>query len=94
MPEKENTKSESRVDRFVYSKEDVKHIFRLGSIGGVFGKKEENVTILLKKLISNDKKWLLNHVLIKKTHIYVYNTLSLIEFFYFLLIRVLNNAKN
>jgi len=56
MPEKENTKSESRVDRFVYSKEDVKHIFRLGSIGGVFGKKEENVTILLKKLISNNKK--------------------------------------
>lgn len=56
MPDEKNEKTPKRVDRFIYNKEDVKHIFRLGDIGGVFGKKDENTVILLKKLLNNTKK--------------------------------------
>lgn len=44
--------------RFVYSKDDVDHIFRLGDIGTVFSKNEnvKNSNILLKKLIEIKKK--------------------------------------
>lgn len=47
-----------RVDRFIYSEDDIDHIFRLGDIGTVFGKNEniEKSSILLKKLIPNKKK--------------------------------------
>lgn len=56
MPKEKNEKIPKRVDRFIYNEDDVKHIFRLGDIGGVFGKKDENKVILLKKLINNTKK--------------------------------------
>lgn len=56
MPETKDDKTPKRVDRFVYNQEDVKHIFRLGDIGKVFGKKEENTVILLKKLLNGTKK--------------------------------------
>ena len=59
MPDEKNEKEQpKRVNRFIYSEDDVDHIFRLGDIGGVF-KKNENVekfTTLLKKLIPNKKK--------------------------------------
>lgn len=56
MPETKDDKTPKRVDRFIYSQEDVKHIFRLGDIGGVFSKRDENTVILLKKLLNNTKK--------------------------------------
>lgn len=52
----EKKDKQKRVDRFVYDAEDMKHIFRLGDIGGVFTKKEENTTVSLKKLLQNSKK--------------------------------------
>ena len=58
MPEEKKEEKPKRVDRFIYSKEDTDHIFRLGDIGTVFSK-NENVKksfILLKKLIPNKKK--------------------------------------
>lgn len=54
MPENES--KTTRVDRFIYTKDDVKHIFKLGDIGKVFGKTEENRIILLKKILMNNKK--------------------------------------
>jgi hypothetical protein len=54
MPE--NEEKPKRVNRFIYSEDDVAHIFRLGDIGTVFDKKEENKVILLKKLLNGDKK--------------------------------------
>jgi hypothetical protein len=54
MPE--NEEKPKRVNRFIYSEDDVTHIFRLGDIGTVFDKKEENKVILLKKLLNGDKK--------------------------------------
>lgn len=59
MPEeKQKDKKAKRVERFIYSEDDVDHIFRLGDIGGVFDKNEsvEKSTTLLKKLIPNKKK--------------------------------------
>lgn len=59
MPDKTNEKEQpKRVDRFVYSEEDVKHIFRLGKTGGVFEEetKEQRVSSLLKKIQEIKKK--------------------------------------
>lgn len=59
MPEeKKQEEKPKRVHRFIYSEDDVAHIFRLGDIGGVFDKNEsvEKSTTLLKKLIPNKKK--------------------------------------
>lgn len=58
MPDKKEKEEPKRVDRFIYSKEDVDHIFRLGDIGTVFDTNEnvEKFTTLLKKLIPNKKK--------------------------------------
>lgn len=47
MPE--NEEKPKRVERFVYSEEDVKHIFGLGKTGKVFTK-EERTSVLLKKI--------------------------------------------
>ncbi len=57
MPD-EKQEEPKRVSRFIYSEDDVDHIFRLGDIGTVFNKNEnvEKFTILLKKLIPNKKK--------------------------------------
>lgn len=54
MPE--NEEKSKRVERFIYSEDDVAHIFRLGKIGGIFKKDEENESISLKKLIPSKKK--------------------------------------
>jgi hypothetical protein len=54
MPE--NEEKPKRVERFVYSEDDVAHIFRLGKIGGVFSQEEKKENILLKKLIPSKKK--------------------------------------
>lgn len=59
MPEeKKQEEKPKRIHRFIYSEEDVTHIFRLGDIGSVFDKNEnvEKSTTLLKKLIPNKKK--------------------------------------
>lgn len=59
MPEEKDKQGKpKRVERFIYSEDDVTHIFRLGDIGGVFDKNEnvEKSTTLLKKLIPNKKK--------------------------------------
>lgn len=59
MPEqKEQEEKPKRVERFIYSDDDVTHIFRLGDIGGVFdtNKNVEKSNTLLKKLIPNKKK--------------------------------------
>ena len=43
MPENnKEEKSPKRVDRFIYSEEDVNHIFKLGKTGGVFNSEEQN----------------------------------------------------
>lgn len=57
MPD-EKQEEPKRVSRFIYSEDDVDHIFRLGDIGTVFNKNEnvEKFTTLLKKLIPNKKK--------------------------------------
>lgn len=56
MPE--NEEKPKRVERFIYSEDDVAHIFRLGVIGTVFDKNEnvKKSNILLKKLIPSKKK--------------------------------------
>lgn len=54
MPE--NEQKSKRVERFIYSEDDVAHIFRLGKLGGVFSKDEQKENILLKKLIPSKKK--------------------------------------
>lgn len=59
MPEKKDNQEKSkRVERFIYSEDDVEHIFRLGDIGGVFNTQEgmKKSNTLLKKLITNNKK--------------------------------------
>lgn len=58
MPEEKKEEEPKRVERFIYSEDDVDHIFRLGDIGTVFDTKEnvEKSTTLLKKLIPNKKK--------------------------------------
>jgi hypothetical protein len=57
MPENnKEEKSPKRVDRFIYSEEDVNHIFKLGKTGDVFNSEEQNENILLKKLIPTSKK--------------------------------------
>lgn len=58
MPEEKKEEKPKRVERFIYSEDDITHIFKLGKIGGVFSGKENEVkeTILLKKLIPNTKK--------------------------------------
>jgi len=55
MPE--NEEKPKRVNRFIYSEDDVVHIFRLGDIGTVFDKNEntQKSSILLKKLIPINK---------------------------------------
>ena len=55
MPE--NEEKPKRVNRFIYSEDDVAHIFRLGDIGTVFDKNEntQKSSILLKKLIPINK---------------------------------------
>ena len=52
---KENPKPS---ERFIYSKDDVDHIFRLWTIGTVFDKNEnvKKSTTLLKKLLEMKKK--------------------------------------
>lgn len=52
----DNVEKPKRVDRFIYNEDDVKHIFKLGDIGGVFGKKNESNVISLKKLMTYVKK--------------------------------------
>lgn len=52
----ENEEKPKRVERFIYSEDDVAHIFRLGKTGGVFSQEEKNENILLKKLIPSKKK--------------------------------------
>ena len=56
MPENED--KPKRVERFIYSEDDVAHIFRLGDIGTVFDKNEnvKKSNMLLKKLIPGKKK--------------------------------------
>lgn len=56
MPENED--KPKRVERFIYSEDDVAHIFRLGDIGTVFDKNEnvKKSNMLLKKLIPSKKK--------------------------------------
>ncbi len=54
MPE--NEEKPKRVERFIYSEDDVAHIFRLGKTGDVFSQEEKNENILLKKLIPSKKK--------------------------------------
>lgn len=59
MPEeKQQEEQPKRVERFIYSEEDIRHIFKLGNTGDIFGTNEniKNSTILLKKLIPNKKK--------------------------------------
>jgi len=57
MPEEKNEDQKpKRSNRFVYSEEDVNHIFKLGKTGGVFNSEEQNENILLKKLIPTSKK--------------------------------------
>lgn len=58
MPEEKKEEEPKRVERFIYSEDDVTHIFRLGDIGTVFNTKEnvEKPITLLKKLIPNKKK--------------------------------------
>lgn len=55
MPE--NEEKPKRVNRIIYSEDDVAHIFRLGDIGTVFDKNEntQKSSILLKKLIPINK---------------------------------------
>jgi hypothetical protein len=50
--EKNEDQKPKRSSRFVYSEEDVAHIFGLGKTGGVFKEetKEERVSSLLKKI--------------------------------------------
>jgi hypothetical protein len=54
MPDKkEETEKSKPSERFIYSEDDVAHIFRLGDIGTVFDKNEntKKSSILLKKLV-------------------------------------------
>lgn len=58
MPDTEQEEKPKRVHRFIYSEDDIVHIFRLGDIGTVFDTNEnvEKSTTLLKKFIPNKKK--------------------------------------
>jgi hypothetical protein len=59
MPEEKEEKEQPKPsERFIYSEDDVAHIFRLGDIGTVFDKNEntKKTNILLKKLLPNKKK--------------------------------------
>ena len=58
MPEEKQKETPKRVERFIYSEDDINHIFKLGKTGTVFSGKENEVKeiILLKKLITKTKK--------------------------------------
>jgi hypothetical protein len=56
MPDDKKEEKPKRVERFIYSEDDVNHIFKLGKIGGVFDTEKEKSDILLKKLVPNKKK--------------------------------------
>ena len=58
MPDDKQEEKSKRVERFIYSEDDVAHIFRLGDIGTVFTKTEnvKKSNTLLKKLIPTKKK--------------------------------------
>ena len=58
MPEEKKKETPKRVERFIYSEDDINHIFILGKTGTVFSGKENEVKeiILLKKLITKTKK--------------------------------------
>lgn len=59
MPdEKKKEETPKRVNRFIYSDEDVNHIFRLGKTGGIFKEetKQQRVSSLLKKIQEIKKK--------------------------------------
>ena len=53
MPEEKQKETPKRVERFIYSEDDINHIFKLGKTGTVFSGKENEVKeiILLKKLV-------------------------------------------
>jgi hypothetical protein len=54
MPDNKQEEKPKRVERFIYSEDDVNHIFKLGKTGGVFDKEKSN--ILLKNLVPTTKK--------------------------------------
>lgn len=54
MPDEKKEDKPKRVNRFIYSDDDVAHIFRLGDIGGVF--KAEESTIKLESILDTVKK--------------------------------------
>jgi|694.fasta_scaffold133558_1 hypothetical protein len=59
MPDKkEEVEKPKPSERFIYSEDDIAHLFRLGDVGTVFDKNEntEKSNILLKKLVPNKKK--------------------------------------
>jgi hypothetical protein len=58
MSDKKQEEKPKRVNRFIYSDDDVNHIFKLGKIGGVFNEDTTDTKsdILLKNLISVQKK--------------------------------------
>jgi hypothetical protein len=59
MPdEKQEQEKPKPSERFIYSEDDIAHLFRLGDTGTVFDKNEntEKSNILLKKLVPNKKK--------------------------------------
>lgn len=58
MPNNKQEEKPKRVERFIYSEDDVNHIFKLGKTGGVFDvdKSKEKSNILLKNLIPTTKK--------------------------------------
>lgn len=54
MPDEKKEEKPKRVNRFIYSDDDVAHIFRLGDIGGVF--KTEESTLKLESILNIVKK--------------------------------------
>lgn len=52
--EEKKEEKPKRVNRFIYSDDDIAHIFRLGDIGGVF--KTEKSTLKLESILNNVKK--------------------------------------